>query len=142
MPSGIPGFHAAWYGQSGYPTLCPGERSTATVAFYNTGTRGWVAGKMGEVAYLGTWDPDPGQDRATALGGDGSNGSPATGWPRYNRVAAQPAPWVGPNQVAWFQFSVIAPQIPGTYRLSIRPLVEGAQWMEDYGVFWYVTVKS
>src|SRR5437867_13167540 len=113
VPSGIPGFHAAWYGQSGYPTLCPGERSTATVAFYNTGTRGWVAGKMGEVAYLGTWDPDPGQDRATALGGDGSNGSPATGWPRYNRVAAQPAPWVGPNQVAWFQFSVIAPQIPG-----------------------------
>ena len=142
IPSGIPGFHAAWYGQSGYPTLCPGERSTATVAFYNTGTRGWVAGKMGEVAYLGTWDPDPGQDRATSLGGDGTRGSPATGWPRYNRVAAQPAPWVGPNQVAWFQFSVIAPQIPGTYRLSIRPLIEGAQWLEDYGVFWYVTVAG
>ena len=97
---------------------------------------------MGEVAYLGTWDPDPGQDRATPLGGDGTNGSPATGWPRYNRVAVQPAPWVGPNQVAWFQFTVIAPQIPGTYRLSIRPLIEGAQWMEDYGVFWYVTVSG
>lgn len=96
---------------------------------------------MGEVAYLGTWDPDPGQDRPTALGGDGTNGSPATGWPRYNRVAVQPAPWVGPNQVAWFQFTVVAPQIPGTYRLSIRPLIEGAQWMEDYGVFWYVTVR-
>ena len=142
VPSGIPGFHAAWYGQSGYPTLCPGDRSTATVAFYNTGTRGWVAGKMGEVAYLGTWDPDPGQDRATSLGGDGTHGSPATGWPRYNRVAAQPAPWVGPNQIAWFQFTVVAPQIPGTYRLSIRPLVEGAQWMEDYGVFWYVVVAG
>ena len=37
IPSGIPGFHAAWYGQSGYPTLCPGDRSTAVVAFYNTG---------------------------------------------------------------------------------------------------------
>src|SRR5207247_1616789 len=36
VPSGIPGFHAAWYGQSGYPTLCPGERSTAVVAFYNS----------------------------------------------------------------------------------------------------------
>ena len=142
VPSGIPGFHAAWYGQSGYPTLCPGERSTAVVAFYNSGTRGWTAGKMGEVAYLGTWDPDPGQDRATPLGGDGTGGSPATGWPRYNRVAVQPSPWVGPNQVAWFQFTVIAPQIPGTYRLSIRPLVEGAQWLEDYGVFWYVTVPG
>jgi hypothetical protein len=142
VPSGIPGFHAAWYGQSGYPTLCPGDRSTATVAFYNIGTRGWAAGKMGEVAYLGTWDPDPGQDRATSLGGDGTHGSPATGWPRYNRVAAQPASWVGPNQVAWFQFTVTAPQIPGTYRLSIRPLIEGAQWMEDYGVFWYVSVAG
>src|SRR5207245_2687544 len=30
----------------------------------------------------------------------------------------------------------------GTYRLSIRPLIEGAQWMEDYGVFWYVTVAG
>src|SRR5437867_4748250 len=32
VPSGLPGFHAAWYGQSGYPILCPGERATATVA--------------------------------------------------------------------------------------------------------------
>ena len=142
VPSGIPGFHAAWYGQSGYPTLCPGQRATATVAYYNSGTRGWLGGTMGQVAYLGTWDPDPGQDRASALGGDGTQGSPATGWPRYNRVAVQPAPWVGPNQVAWFQFSVMAPLVPGTYRLSIRPLIEGAQWMEDYGVFWYVTVAG
>ena len=37
---------------------------------------------------------------------------------------------------------MIAPQIPGTYRLSIRALIEGAQWMEDYGVFWYVTVPG
>ena len=141
VPRGIPGRHAAWYGQSGYPTLCPGERSTATVAFYNSGSIGWVAGRMGEMAFLGTWEPEPGQDRASALGGDGTNGSPATGWPRYNRVAAQPAPYVGPGQVAWFQFDVQAPRTPGTYRLAIRPLIEGAQWLEDYGVFWYVTVK-
>ncbi len=142
VPSGLSGFHAAWYGQSGYSTLCPGGLSTATVAYYNSGTRGWTSGKIGEVAYLGTWEPDPGQDRTSPLGGDGTQGSPATGWPRFNRVAVQPAPWVGPNQVAWFQFTVIAPQLPGTYRLSIRPLIEGAQWMEDYGVFWYVTVAG
>ena len=141
VPSGIPGLHAFWYGQSGYPTLCAGDRSTATVAFYNSGTMGWVSGRMGEVAYLGTWVPEPGQDRASVLGGDGTNGSPATGWPRYNRAALQPAQYVGPNQVAWFQFTVQAPATPGTYRLAIRPLIEGAQWLEDYGVFWYVTVK-
>jgi hypothetical protein len=142
LPSGIPGFHAAWYGQSGYPTLCPGERSTAVVAYYNSGSAGWVRGRMGEMAFLGTSDPSPGQDQASALGGDGQLGSPATGWPRYNRVAAQPADYVGPGQVAWFQFTIQAPQSPGTYKLYIRPLIEGATWMEDYGVFWQVTVKD
>jgi uncharacterized lipoprotein YddW (UPF0748 family) len=141
VASGIRGFHAAWYGQSGYPTLCAGERSTAVVAFYNSGSRGWVRGRMGEVAYLGTWQPEPGQDRPSILGGDGALGSPDTGWPRYDRVALQPADYVGPGQVAWFQFTIQAPATPGTYRLAIRPLIEGAQWMEDYGVFWYVTVR-
>jgi hypothetical protein len=140
LPQGLPGFHAAWYGQSGYMTLCPGTQSTATVAYYNTGSFGWVSGRLGEVAYLGTWEPIPGQDRASLLGGDGTAGSPNTGWPRYNRIAIQPAPYVGPGQVAWFQFVVQAPPTPGSYRLYLRPLIEGAQWMEDYGVFWVVTV--
>src|SRR3989442_7433048 len=95
-PSGLVGFHAAWYGQSGYMSLCAGTTATATVAFYNSGSRGWVAGRLGEGAYLGTWNPDPGQDRASYLGGDGTNGSPATGWPRFNRLASQPAAYVGP----------------------------------------------
>jgi hypothetical protein len=142
VPAGLPGFHTAWYGQSGYMSLCMGDRATATVAFYNSGSRGWVGGRMGEVAYLGTWNPEPGQDRASNLGGDGTSGSPATGWPRFNRLAGQPAAYVGPNQVAWFQFAVVAPQTPGTYRIALRPLIEGAQWMEDYGVFWVVTVLN
>jgi hypothetical protein len=141
VPSGARGFHASWYGQSGYPTLCPGETSTAVVAFNNSGSFGWVSGRMGEVAYLGTWSPEPGQDKATPLGGDGQLGTPATGWPRYNRIAVQPAEYVGPGQVAWFQFTIQAPRTPGTYRLYLRPLIEGAQWLEDYGVYWVVTVK-
>jgi uncharacterized lipoprotein YddW (UPF0748 family) len=141
-PSGVRGFHASWFGQSGYPTLCPGETSTAVVAYHNSGSFGWVSGRMGEVAYLGTWSPEPGQDHPTPLGGDGQQGSPATGWPRYNRIAVQPAAYVGPGQVAWFQFTIQAPTTPGTYRLYLRPLIEGAQWMEDYGVYWVVTVKS
>ena len=141
VPSGIAGRHAAWYGQSGYPTLCPGQRSTATVAFYNSGSMGWVRGRMGEVAYLGTWGPEPGQDSPTALGGDGQLGTPNTGWPRFNRIAIQPADYVGPGQVAWFQFTIAAPPSPGTYKLYLRPLIEGASWLEDYGVFWVVTVR-
>src|SRR5438309_3007 len=78
MPSGMAGFHASWYGQSGYMSLCMGTKATATVAFYNSGSRGWVAGRMGETAYLGTWTPEPGQDSASirwrwndGLSGDG-----------------------------------------------------------------------
>jgi hypothetical protein len=142
IASGIDGFHAAWYGQSGYMSLCPGTESTATVAYYNSGSRGWVAGAIGQTAYLGTADPSPGQDQPSALGGDGTNGSPATGWPRYNRLAIQPAPYVGPGQVAWFQFTVRAPLTPGRYSIALRPVIEGAQWLEDYGVFWNVVVLN
>jgi hypothetical protein len=142
IPAGIDGFHAAWYGQSGYQSLCPGDSATGVVAYYNTGSRGWVGGRLGEVAYLGTWNPVPGQDQPSRLGGDGTAGSPSTGWPRFNRVAVQPADYVAPGQVAWFSFAVVAPATPGRYQLAIRPLIEGAQWMEDYGVFWIVTVLN
>lgn len=140
--SGVPGFHASWNGQSGYPTLCAGERATSVVAYYNSGSLGWLQGRLGEAAYLGTWDAIPGQDRPSKLGGDGTNGSPNTGWPRYNRIAQQPAGYVAPGQVAWFTFTIQAPAIAGVYKLYLRPLIEGATWMEDYGVFWVVTVLN
>ena len=140
--TGITGFHAAWWGQSGYMSLCAGAEATATVAFLNSGSRGWLQGRMGEAAYLGTWHSEPGQDQPSVLGGDGQRGSPNTGWPRFDRVAVQPAGYVGPGQIAWFQFKVRAPAEPGTYRLGIRPLIEGATWLEDFGVFWEVTVLN
>ena len=142
VTAGLPGFHAAWFGQSGYMSLCAGEQSTATVAFYNSGSRGWIAGRMGETAYLGTWGPEPGQDRPSKLGGDGYLGTPNTGWPRTDRVAVQPAAYVGPGQVAWFRFTVQAPLTPGYHRIHLRPLIEGATWMEDQGVYWQVVVLN
>ncbi|MDQ3097516.1 MAG: polysaccharide deacetylase family protein [Chloroflexota bacterium] len=140
LVTGLPGYRAQFYGQSGYPTICPGSVSTATIAFHNSGSLGWYLGSA--PAYLGTWGPEPGQDRPSILGGDGTLGSPATGWPSANRLALQPDGYVGPGQVAWFRFTVKAPMTPGIYRLGIRPLVEGKQWLDDYGVFWYVTVKQ
>jgi hypothetical protein len=150
VPSGIPGYHAAWYGQSGYPTLCPGQTAGAVVAYYNSGSLGWRLAPF-EVAFLGTSGPTPGQDQPSILGGDGQEGSVNTRWAVYNRPAAMPitntgpnAPfaYVGPGQVAWFQFQVKAPQVPGVYRLYIRPLIEGTTWMEDFGVYWQVTVVA
>jgi hypothetical protein len=84
VPSGIPGFHAAWYGQSGYPTLCPGQIAGAVVAYYNSGSLGWTW-RHPEVAFLGTSGPNPGQDQTSVLGGDGTHGSFNTRWPAHNR---------------------------------------------------------
>jgi len=135
--TGIAGAHAAFYARSGYPVLCPGSTGTVTVAFQNTGSLGWYGN-----ASLGTWGPEPGQDKPTVVGGDGTAGSPATGWPAANRPATQPASYVGPGEVAWFQFAVKAPDVPGTYRLALRPLLEGQQWLEDPQLSIYVVVKA
>ena len=142
VPSGIPGVHAAWYGQSGYSYLCPGQTATQTIAYLNTGTLGWYRGVMGQAAFLGTWGPTPGKDQPSVLGGDGTLGTPNTGWPRYNRIASQPADYVGPGQVAWFTFTVQAPTTPGKYLLYLRPLIEGSTWLEDFGVYWVVNVLT
>jgi len=126
--AGLSGAHAALYARSGIPTLCPGSTTTVTIAFENTGSLGWYGN-----AALGTWGPDPGQDKASAL---------AVGWPTANRAAIQTTPYVGPGQVMWFQFSVEAPMTPGTYKLGLRPVLEGQQWLEDPGLTFYVLVKA
>jgi peptidoglycan/xylan/chitin deacetylase (PgdA/CDA1 family) len=127
--TGLAGAHAALYARSGFPTLCPGSSTTVTIAFLNTGSLGWYGN-----AALGTWGPEPGQDRASALG--------APNWSRSNRPAIQSTPYVGPGQVMWFQFGVQAPTTPGTYKLGLRPLLEGQQWLEDPGLTFYVFVKA
>ena len=140
VPSGIPGLHAYWYGQSGYPTLCAGDTASAVVAYYNAGSVGWGLWPAEGAVSLGTSGPQ--QDQASILGGNATHASIQTRWSEYNRPAVQPASWVGPGQVAWFQFTVKAPATPGTYRLYLRPLIEGQQWLEDFGVYWDVTVLA
>lgn len=135
--TGIDGAHAALYARTGFPTLCPGGSTSVTIAFLNTGSLGWYGN-----AALGTWGPEPGQDRASALGGDGTAGSSATRWSSANRPGIQSLPYIGPGQVMWFQFAVQAPATPGVYRLGLRPLLEGQQWLEDPNFTFTMFVKA
>ncbi len=124
---------------------CPFARAPTPSGPWHTPTPARVGGSRARWARRPTLrhgNPMPGQDRASALGGDGTQGSPDTAWPRFNRLAVQPAPYVGPGQVAWFQFRVRAPVNPSRYTIALRPVIEGTTWMEDYGVFWYVTVLN
>jgi cysteine-rich secretory family protein len=124
------GFHSAWAGQSPDPTLAPGAVTTLVVALRNTGYRGWYQGSPGQQANIATASPlDVGRPEL------------AQGWPSSNRIATTTTSYVGPGQTGWFQFQVHAPSTPGTYRLDVRGVVDGATWLEDAGVYWTITVR-
>lgn len=124
------GFHSAWAGQSPDLTLAPGQTGTLVLALKNTGYRGWYLGSRGQQATLATADPL-----------DAGRPDLAFGWISASRIAAPTTSYVGPGQTGWFQFSVRAPATPGTYRLSVRGVVDGTTWLEDHGAFWTITVR-
>ena len=64
------------------------------------------------------------------------------GWLSGNRLATTTEATVGPGQTGTFTFSVRAPMTPGTYRLPLRPVIDGVTWMEDSGVFMVIVSTS
>lgn len=124
------GFHSAWAGQSPDPTLAPGQVATLVVALKNTGYRGWYQGSPGQQASIGTAGPL-----------DVARPELATNWISGNRIATTTTSYVGPGQTGWFQFQIHAPATPGTYRLDVRGVVDGASWLEDAGVYFTITVR-
>jgi hypothetical protein len=124
------GFHSAWAAQSPDPTLAPGEVATLVVALRNTGYRGWYQGSPGQQANIATASPL-----------DVARPELAQGWLSTNRIATTTTSYVGPGQTGWFQFQIHAPSTPGTYRLDVRGVVDGATWLEDAGVYWTITVR-
>ncbi len=125
-------FHAAFQSESAWPTLAPGTSTTLTVKFQNTGTATWQKGVTGKQANLG-------------LNGDtltfaslGMN----DGWLSANRLATTVEATVAPGQTGTFTFNVRAPSTPGTYRLPLRPVIDGVTWMEDQGVFMVIVSSS
>jgi len=124
------GFHSVWAAQSASPTLAPGAVGTLVVALRNTGYRGWYQGSPGQQANLATASPL-----------DVARPDLAQGWLSGNRIATATTSYVGPGQTGWFEFQIHAPSTPGTYRLDVRGVVDGATWLEDAGVYWTITVR-
>ncbi len=129
--TGSLGFHSRWVSQSPYPAVDPGQTTPAmTISFRNTGTRAWRKGAFGEQANLGI------------NGDDRSLGAYGVGWPTPDRPAIQNEALVGPGGIGTFTFSMRGPPAPGTYQLHLRPVIDGVAWMEDEGVFMFVTVRG
>jgi len=118
------GYHAQWSAQSPDPTLEPGDRATLVVALQNTGSRGWYRGVAGQEVNLGTNDPQ-----------DAEHPELADGWVSEDRLASTTTAYVGPGEVGWFEFTVRAPSTVGEYRLALRGVVDGVDWLEDDGIF-------
>ena len=121
------GYHASWSGQSADPTLTIGATAKLVVALKNTGSRGWRNDGSGQQVVIGTNDPQ-----------DVDRSDLAADWLSANRVTSITTDYVGPGEVGWFEFTVRAPAAAGDYRLALRGVVEGVDWLEDDGIFFTI----
>ena len=119
--------------QNGYPTLDLGGSYNFSVTVTNTGRSTWNRG----IVNLAT---NKSQDRISSFirEGDGSSG-----WISHNRIMMQESSVV-PGETATFSFWMKAPSNmnSGTYREYFRLVADGITWMEDYGIYWDVRVRS
>ena len=125
-------YHAAFQTESAWPTLAPGASTSLTVRFQNSGTATWQKGVAGKQANLGL------NGDTLAFASLGMN----DGWMSGNRLATTLESTVAPGQTATFTFNVRAPATPGTYKLPLRPVIDGVTWMEDSGVFMVIVSAS
>jgi len=124
-------YHSRWVSESAFPTLRVGQLSgPLAIAFRNAGSQSWIRGTLGQEARLAV-----NQDNAqwAALG---------VNWMSANRVAAQTEATVVPGGVGTFTFQVRAPTTPGLYAIHLRPVIDAVTWMEDEGVFLYITFTN
>ncbi|MGH2378757.1 MAG: hypothetical protein ACRDGT_09800 [Candidatus Limnocylindria bacterium] len=120
------GLHSRWAGQSASATLCAGQVAELAVRLRNTGTETWTAGSANPVVIAA-------RDAA---------GAALAVAPLYgDRLATHAEETVAPGEVGTFRFRVRAPAAAGTHRISVLPVAEGLQWLEDEGVYLEIVTR-
>ncbi|MFA4930521.1 MAG: hypothetical protein WC570_01485 [Patescibacteria group bacterium] len=118
-----------WISQSSYVQLYPEEETQFWVLIENTGQATWDKNLP---IHLGT-DRQP--DRQSIF-------YDSSDWLTTNRAGELTEDTVvPPGGRAVFLFNIIAPNQPGTHREYFRPVIENVSWLEDYGIYWDITVK-
>jgi hypothetical protein len=120
--------NSEWVSQTASPTITVGAETTLTFSFRNTGQVAWVRGAASETR-LGYVDESSQFDDRMAVD-----------WANAQRPAVQTETVVLPGQVATFMFKVRG-VTPGTFRLNVRPVVDGIAWLPDQGVYVEITVR-
>jgi hypothetical protein len=122
-------YHSRWVSESAFPTLRVSQTSgPLSIVFLNAGSQPWVKGTLGQEARLGV---NLDNEMWAGL---------SVNWPYTTRPAVQTETTVLPGGTGTFTFQVKAPATPGTYAIHLRPVIDGVWWMEDEGVFLYITV--
>ena len=122
-------FHATLTARPGDPSLTVGSTATVSLVFKNAGTASWSKGTPTEI-HLGVKDND-----VTLT----TNGM-AIDWPWPDRPAIQQEPSVKPGENATFTFQVKGVRV-GTFKLAVRPVVDGVSWLEDPNLTITFTVR-
>lgn len=127
-----PGHHSRWAGQSGATELAPAQLADVTVRLLNGGDQPWVRGALGKQVNLGS----------SPIGStaDVESGIVLPLWGR-DRFATTNESVVNPGEYGTLTLRVRAPTTPGTYRIYMRPVVDGTAWLHDQGIYVEVTVR-
>ena len=120
--------HAAFVGESSFPTVPAGQPATVSVTLRNTGEAVWRKGT-------------PSEARLGVPGNDPKYGFLADGWLTATRVAVQNEDVVAPGENATFTFAMQS-WVPGTYTLPLRGVIDGGAWMDDLGMYMKLTVRQ
>lgn len=123
--------HSKLVAQSAHPTIAQGEVASIWVSYRNTGIAAWAKASPAEARLGLVGTPEEVRRIREAL---------ALDWVLPDRPARQDEAYVSRGAETHFTFKVKGAR-PGTYRLQLRPVVDGVTWLEDDGAYIDVTVR-
>ena len=103
----VAGYDSNYFGESAFVAISPGGNNQFAVGFTNTGTTGWTVGTASQVD-LGTCGGTQ-QTSSCTMGTPPVNSAWASGWLSSSAYATTTTTFVGPGQIGWFTFTVMAP---------------------------------
>ncbi len=110
----VTGYDSAYFGESAFLTLGPGQGGQFAVGFNNTGSTGWLTGSASQVD-LAVCLPDKVTCNTVS-----PNAAFANAWLSSTDYATTSTTYVGPGQTGYFVYNVTVPAgaTPGTYRFN------------------------
>ena len=135
----VTGYDSAYFGESAFLVLGPGQSGQFAVGFNNTGSTGWLTGSASQVD-LAICLPDK-----TTCNTVSPNAAFASNWLGVTDYATTSTTYVGPGQTGYFVYNVTVPTgtAPGTYRFNGDLALHGtASMIHPQGYYQDVEVPS